>query len=458
MPILGIDGLASGLDTTAIINQLMAVERQPVVRLQNRLSANDLGLKALQDLEGKLRSLGTAAGALSSEAAATFAPLKATSSAPHVVASASSGAVQGAFSFSVEQLATVHRLASSGTTANLTDVVATAGSTVDVVVGGSTYSAATGDGSLSALIAGINAAAGEHVVAQAVQTGSGYRLQVSARSSGVDAAFTIDGANVADAFDGGLAQLATVSQGQDAAILVGSGPGAYTVTSASNTFNDVVAGTSFTVTEARPGDEVTVTVATDPDALVQRIKALVDAANTVLGDIDAATKNDPKGAKGPLVGDASVRRLRDQVVAAVSYGVAGSTLGSAGVAGIELQRNGTFAIDVTVLRDAIADDPDGITALFRSDDPAEPGVAQRVRALVEDVTTLNTGALDAAIDGLTRRKRLLDEQVAAFDVRLELRRTKLQRQFSALEVALSRTQSQGQWLAGQLGSLPSKAG
>ena len=36
-----VDGLASGLNTTDIINQLMQLERQPQIRLQNRQQASE---------------------------------------------------------------------------------------------------------------------------------------------------------------------------------------------------------------------------------------------------------------------------------------------------------------------------------------------------------------------------------------------------------------------------------
>ena len=47
----------------------------------------------------------------------------------------------------------------------------------------------------------------------------------------------------------------------------------------------------------------------------------------------------------------------------------------------------------------------------------------------------------------------LNDQVSAWDIRLDLRKATLQRQFSGLEVALSKMQQQSSWLAGQLASL-----
>ena len=45
--------------------------------------------------------------------------------------------------------------------------------------------------------------------------------------------------------------------------------------------------------------------------------------------------------------------------------------------------------------------------------------------------------------------------MAPWDVRLDLRKTALQRQFSGLEVALGKMQQQSSWLAGQLAGLSS---
>jgi flagellar hook-associated protein 2 len=47
----------------------------------------------------------------------------------------------------------------------------------------------------------------------------------------------------------------------------------------------------------------------------------------------------------------------------------------------------------------------------------------------------------------------LNDQVSAWDVRLELRKSSLQKKFAGLEVALGKMQQQSSWLAGQLAGL-----
>jgi flagellar hook-associated protein 2 len=48
----------------------------------------------------------------------------------------------------------------------------------------------------------------------------------------------------------------------------------------------------------------------------------------------------------------------------------------------------------------------------------------------------------------------LNDDIDNWDARLDVRRAALERQFSALEVALGTLQNQGSWLAGQLSGLP----
>ena len=64
------------------------------------------------------------------------------------------------------------------------------------------------------------------------------------------------------------------------------------------------------------------------------------------------------------------------------------------------------------------------------------------------------GTLTLAIKGRENTIDRLEDSIADWDVRLEMRRLTMTRQFTAMETALSQMQSQGQWLAGQIASLP----
>jgi flagellar hook-associated protein 2 len=51
------------------------------------------------------------------------------------------------------------------------------------------------------------------------------------------------------------------------------------------------------------------------------------------------------------------------------------------------------------------------------------------------------------------RQKTLNDQIAAMDVLLTKKQDTLKAQFTAMETALQASQSQGQWLAGQLAAL-----
>ena len=61
--------------------------------------------------------------------------------------------------------------------------------------------------------------------------------------------------------------------------------------------------------------------------------------------------------------------------------------------------------------------------------------------------------MQALIERNTATIKGLNDQVSEWDIRLELRKSALQKQFSGLEVALGKMQQQSSWLAGQLAGL-----
>ncbi len=58
--LLTVDGLTSGLRTSEIIDQLMAIERRPIDRITQQRTTAQKRIKALQDLNNALRKLRSA--------------------------------------------------------------------------------------------------------------------------------------------------------------------------------------------------------------------------------------------------------------------------------------------------------------------------------------------------------------------------------------------------------------
>lgn len=82
-----------------------------------------------------------------------------------------------------------------------------------------------------------------------------------------------------------------------------------------------------------------------------------------------------------------------------------------------------------------------------------PGVAQRLDSVGYRAVDTVSGTITSAIAGRRTENTDIGDQVAAWDLRLQLRRSALQHQFTSLEKALGTLKSQSTWLAGQLAGL-----
>lgn len=447
---MGIDGLVSGLNTTDLINQLMSVEAGPQTLLKSKQSDTQTFIAALQALNTKVASLGTAATTAS--AATSWAALTATSSATSVTATATTSASPTQVSFTVDKLA--QRQVSL--TDVFTDVVSFTGSGNSLTLtsaAGSTQIDTTGITSVTGLANAITAShAG--VSAVAVQVTGGYRLQLSAKQTGAASAFQLYQGTPADVTAGTATAktLTSLSAAQDAQLTLWPGTSAaQTYTSTTNTFSNVLTGVSIT-TSAVETNPVTLTLGRDTTALSTLGSNLVSQLNLVLGEISSRTSSttttDPTTGgtvvtPGVLGMDSSVSTLQQQLTSAASYPVNGV---SPSTVGISIQRDGTFAFDQAAYSAALAADPQKVQDVVS-------GLAARVAAVTKATSDPTSGTLTAEITDQQGVVKDLGDQISQWDVTLQLRRESLQTTYSNLEVTLSNLKSQSSWLASQLSSL-----
>lgn len=216
-----------------------------------------------------------------------------------------------------------------------------------------------GTGTLSAVVNAINGA-NNGVTAAAIKVGTdAYRLQVTSTSAGSSGRLNLDTAVFA-----GMGGLSTVSQGNDAKITIGDGEGAYSVESASNTVSNVLPGVTINL-KKQSTDPVTISIARDASALAGKVNGLVNAANSVISQINDLSKYDATSKKGgPLTGVATMRALVASVTQAVATAVNGNSLGAGNQAGISVNRDGTIAFNQQKFLDAYNADPDTVSDLF----------------------------------------------------------------------------------------------
>lgn len=301
----------------------------------------------------------------------------------------------------------------------------------------------TSDTSTMADLAGALAAAGGPARAALVDTGGGtgsYRMVLSAAATGVAGALKVTSTVPA------LGATTELRPAGDAQLVLGQGAAALTLTRSANTVTDLFPGVTINLVKADPTTDVTVTVNKDDAAITTKVKDLVSGLNDTLGWIATNSKYDVAAKTGgPMVGDSGVRELSSQLTSAM-FTQSDGTYSSAGQLGLSIDRAGVYHLDETAFAAAQTADPEGVAKLMTALATAVSTVAKTAAA--------TGGALDVGKTSTAASAKDLQDRIDAWDGKLVSIQQRYQRQFTALDVAMKRMDSQKAWLTGQINSLP----
>jgi flagellar hook-associated protein 2 len=459
-PPINIAGISSGLDTTSIIQQLMAVESQPRQQLAAQQTLVSSTQSLLKSFRAQLQSVSDAAAALHSPT--LFAQTQAVESGDptKVLATSVSGVGAGIGGYQVD----VSQLANSAQRTYSFTSPASAGT---ITIDGHATQVAAG-ASIQDVVNAINSDASATVYAAATDSAT---LVLSSRATGDTGSGFIA---VSDGTGSLTEQTAKAKQGKDALFTVDGVAGS----SASNTVTSGIPGVSLTFKGiTTTSGAVTVTVGApgaDADAIKQALQSFVSTYNSTVDAIRAklAEKTVPNATsttdkqKGQLFGDDDLTSVLDQMREAIYSPIAGLPEGMNSLADLGITTgdpsssvsqdtlDGKLTLDTKKLGAALTSNPTGVRDLLLGTSGASPtaGWAQSFQSIV-DATAAPGGTLAARIDGESDEIKDLTSNIAGWDQRLALRQQTLQAQFTAMETALQQSQSQGQWLSGQLASL-----
>jgi len=435
---IGIDGMASGLDTGAIVDQLVAIQRNQQVLLKQKSSTASNLVSALQSLNNRVASLATAGAKIADPS--SWAVTKASSSSDAVAVNASPSAKPGVVELRVDQLASgqVSLIGPDELTGPFT-----------ITVGDTAHQIQPSGTHIDDIAAAINDSRGKTgVSATKLRTGTDddgnptYSLQLTG-ATGEKNAFTV-------AAGEGVA-MTRLASAQDAKItLWPSAAEGHQIESATNTFEGVLDGVDLTVDKVT-SESVNVTVGTDTDARLKLADELVSNVSVVLSDIASRTRTttstDSSGntvvTGGLFSGDSAIRFLTSNIQSAMTSPVDGKSPSSIG---ISIDRHGAISLDKAAFGKALAEDSEGTMAMVQA-------IAGRVQEVAERASSKTEGTITQKITSQESVVRDLGTQIAKWDERLETRRAQLVAQFSAMEVRLSQLQSTQSWLTNQIAGL-----
>ncbi|MEM8816845.1 MAG: flagellar filament capping protein FliD [Pseudomonadota bacterium] len=447
-------GIGSGLDIAGIVQQLVAAEGQPVenrlgqqeVRAQAKLSAFGSLKSALADVRDQLATL---------KSPEQFLVRKAVSSDEDVFkASTNTSALPASYELEVVRLAEAQKL-TSGAFAGSDAAVGTGTLTVTVGTASMDLEIDADNNTLADIRNAINSADDNPgVSATIVNAENGSYLILTGNDTGAENTITLtqsggDGGLAALEYDpgNGLSALTESQAAQDALIRIDG----FDVVSSTNTFSGAVEGVTISVESVTTGPE-TLTVENDDAAVSKIVNEFIEDYNALIDTLNTLTDfNAEAGIGAPLLGDSTIRSIRDQIRREMSTAVndAGLPFSTLSDVGIEVQLDGKLELDETRLSTVLADDFTRFGQLFS----LEQGFGTRLFNLTdsfldtEGIIETRTQGLTTQIDGIADERESLNERLASLE-------TRLLRQFNALDSLLAQLSSTSNFLTQQLSSLP----
>jgi flagellar hook-associated protein 2 len=437
-----LNGLSTGIDTTALIKALMAQKSTNLNRLKAQQTLNNQKNTALASLTTQLTALNTSMAVLQDRFNARTVTSSDSSNA-YVTATAT-GVSSGSFDIQVSTVATKGRLSAkldgSGYTTNLAvanpadstgSSVFTAGTPATFALQGTdgkiyTITLDSSSNTLNGLRDKINAVAGSSVTASVVNTGKGakpYQLVITAKDTGAGStsgnvtladvtsnngttvannlgisAGTVDSLSTPTTLAGGLTSAAGNGAVATNANFTVNG---VSLTRSTNKVTDAVDGMTFTLKQGGQTGVSTLTVAQDATGTSAALQDFITKYNQLVKDYktaSTATKNaDGSIAQAPLSNDLTTRSMMANLKAALLGASAGlssdATYKSLASVGVTNQADGTLYLNSYAFQQALNADPASVQSLFTfSGTSTSPAVTVKSGG-----STTTTGSVDFSI-------------------------------------------------------------
>jgi len=471
---LQITGLASGLNTNAVVQALMAAQQQQVTNLQNQQSGITALNKQLTSIQTALQTVADDAQALGSPTLfSTSQTITSTNSTlVGATATGSNGAVVGSYQIAVTALASASQrtfLFSSPATA---DTVTIDGHDTNLAAGASAQdlvNAINGDKNATvwATVTGTDPSSGKsQVVLSERNTGqpaspTGF-VTVTNDSQGAlseQTQYATAGTNAAYSINGGPPQTSTSNTISGVAIASPNSatPGAtQTIPGVSLSLNALTGSVPITVTVGAPAPS-TQNIQTAVQKFITDYNSTISQIQTQLNQ--TPSHSDPT--QGTLYNDSDLRNLlssmRQQMTQTLS-GLSGSYDSMLQIGVSTGATTGTGAISQSALAGNLALDTKALTTALTTDPTSVHQMMQSWSIKFSGLVNLEAGGggtISTRIQTDTSQSSFLATQIANLQEANQVKQNQLVKEFATMEAALSQNQSTASWLTSQLNALPS---
>lgn len=492
-----ISGMASGMDTEKIIKDIMKAQREPVNRLQRSKSSVEWKRDAYRDMNTLFAELQTSVKNL--RLSSTFSKKLALSENESVTSAKVVGKPSmSSYVVEVLNLAKASTPPKAEIDTNITDS--------KKPIGGSDFTLTIkkdidGDGNMDYVPLTFEGAVDsvDNIISSINSSQTGIKASFYNKKLVFTAedgkAFEIESSG-SNNLNIGANEASTAGQAGDPARFKING---VEYTAEKNTFN--FDGIDFTLKQTNVGAPITVSTKTDEDTIFNTVKDFIDKYNAVIDTINkkisepkykgfqplldeekealpekTAEKLEERARSGILLRDPiltsglnELRRAFSTPLKGTGVNPAFDTLSEIGIGGppsgkYAYQENGKLYINEEKLRETIRNNGDDVLKLFTNFSSNsntatkynESGVAERLYDQlnkVMDKITKEAGSAGSVVDdsSLSKKIKQTNEEIDRWEDRLKMIEDRYWKQFTAMEKAMSKAQSQGSWFAQMLG-------
>ncbi|MCP4913845.1 MAG: flagellar filament capping protein FliD [Oligoflexia bacterium] len=220
-----------------------------------------------------------------------------------------------------------------------------------------------------------------------------------------------------------------------------------------NTVKDLIPGMTIDLKKAKPGEEFSIQVGEDKDAVTGKINDFVDSINKVLGFIKEQNNLDENtDTSRTLGGDIILQTIEGRVRNAVFQDVETSDgFKRLSDIGITFQRDGLLAVDQKKFEAVLAKNYNIVSEVlvgrFREDGTKSKGFIDNFGEFAKQALKFPDGILTTRKSGLQSKIDQIDRRIEQRQRIINQKEKNLKDKFARLEGTISRIQAQGSGLA-----------
>lgn len=466
MPLINFSGLASGIDSEALIKATSdALRAQRVLPQQKRVQDITDTNSSLTELKTKLTTLQTKARAFATINGGPLSKAATSSDETILTASASNSASNGTYSVRVTQLATsatfsfdsrftdpaaavAPGIVYTGVPDDHSDDIAITIGTADPF-----YVQVTATTTLNDIASAINSAT-TTATASIVNTGQTppYALVIKSNATGAtdgNIAVTVGG----DITTTGIFTTSTEEPAQDSQFTISGISG--TISKSTNSISDVIPGVTFNLIAEAPTTDVTINVNDDKTGTTTRVQEFVTAFNdivTYMKEKNLIERVEEGQRITNIFGPLSTTRIDENALLSIRNAMTSSSYANGNYVkifadlGITTERDGTLKFDSTKFQDNLSLEASSVNQILTTfgDTVATTGgtIDQQIRfnGIIDIALTNNKDQISSINDRIGQAEASIarnEEIMRARFARLESLTSQLQNQQAALTSALA---------------------